>query len=1039
MLNALIRGSLENRPLVLAIAAGVLAWGGFALSRLPVDVLPDLAAPTVTVIAEHVGLAPVDMEQLVTLPIESAVSGVAGVRRVRSATAVGACLVWVEFDWGEDIYRARQLVTERLGSVERSLPPGTSPPTIGPVTSYVGEILFIALTSDSRTPAEIRAMADTDVRRRLLAVPGVAQVTPIGGGRKQYEVVLSAERLAAHRIAFAEVRDALSAGSANTSAGFLVQGGREYLIRGVGTYLGLDDIRDTVIRTTEGVPVRVRDLATVRTGESLRRGAAALDGAPAVVVGVSKQPEVNTLELTAEVDRAIDDLRAVLPSDIEIRGDIFRQADFIELAVGNLEEAARYGGLLVVVAVLVFLANARASMITLLAIPISLVGAVLGMAATGLTINGMTIGGLAIALGELVDDAVVDVENVVRRLGENGRLPDSERRPALEVVYRASSEIRGPVAFATLVVILVFAPLLFLGGIEGPLLRPLGFAYAVALFSSLIVALTVTPVLCSYLLARRKSALASHESVTIRFLRRIYQPVLAWSLDRGALVLAASGLTVVVAVASFGSMGRAFLPEFREDTLTITAVTLPGTSLDESDRLGAALERAVLNVPEIVSTVRRTGRGEQDQHMQGVESSEIDVKLVSSARPRDAVVEEIRQRASLVPGTRINVGQPISHRIDHMLSGTRASVAVKIFGADLATLRALAERVEQAISRVRGVVDLSSEQQAEVPTASVRFRRDDLARYGLPAAAAAEALKAVFLGVEVGSVREDQVAFPLVVRFEGGRPDDIRAIREAVIDTPSGARIPFSTIADIREDRSPNVVMRESVQRRITVSCNISGRDLHGFVEEVRERIEEDVDFPQGYRVEYGGQYESQVTATRRIAVVSALVLIGIGVLLATAFRSARDAVLTLLNLPFALVGGVVGVFLSGGVLSVASLIGFITLFGVSTRNGILLVSHIKRIAAEDGRASLRGAIVRGATERLAPILMTATSTGLALVPIAAGLGEAGSELHAPLAIVVLCGLVTATAMNMLVVPVAYLKFGRLQATDRPALGAPRH
>ena len=1038
-MTALIRRSLENRPLVLAIAAALLAWGGLALSLLPVDVLPDLTAPTVTVIAEHAGLAAVDMEHLVTLPIESAVNGVAGVRRVRSATVVGASIVYVEFDWGEDVYRARQLVTERLGSIAASLPPGTSQPAIGPVTSFSGEILLVALRSSSRSLAEVRTMVDTDVRRRLLAVPGVSQVIPIGGGRKQYEVLPSPERLAAFRVSLADVQEALSAGSANSSAGFLVKGGQEYLIRGVGTFTGLDDIRDTVVSVTNGIPVRIRDLASVRIGEALKRGDASLDGNPAVIVSIRRQPDVNTLQVTAAIDRALDELGSVLPSDIEIHGNIFRQADFVETAIGNLEEAAGYGGLLVVITVLAFLAHARASVITLLAIPMSMVGAVLGMSAAGLTINGMTIGGLAIAIGELVDDAVVDVENVVRRLRENARLPRSERRPPLVVVYRASAEIRGPIVFATLVVVLVFVPLFFLEGVEGQLLRPLGFAYVVALLSSLIVALTLTPVLCSYLLVRRDSTGVAEESALVRLLKRAYRPVLAWSLDHGRFVLGASGVAIALAIASFGWMGRSFLPEFHEGTLTISAATLPGTSLEESDRLGSALEAALLQVPEITSTARRTGRGRLDEHLQGVESAEIDVRLVESDRPREMVLEEIRQRASLIPGTRINISQPVSHRIDHLLSGTRSSVAVKVFGPDLETLRALAADIERAMDTVPGVADLSPERQVDVPIVSVRFRRDDLARHGLPASVAAETLQAIFLGKEVGSVREGPLSFPLVVRLGQGRPDDLREIHDALIDTPSGARVPLSAIADIREDRSPNVVTRESVQRNITVSCNISGRDLHGVVSEVQERIAEQVDFPQGYRVEFDGQYESQVTATRRITATSALVLLGIGVLLATAFRSAIDATVTLLNLPFALVGGVIGVFLAGGVLSVASLIGFITLFGVSTRNGILLVSHIRRIASEGGAPHMRGAIMRGASERLAPVLMTALSTGLALVPIAASLGETGSEIHAPLAIVVLCGLATATALNMIVVPAAYLRFGRLQTTDRPVLAGQGH
>lgn len=1025
MANRLIQWSLENRPLVLGLTAAFLAWGGFAINRLPVDVLPDLSAPTVLVMAEQVGMSPVEMERLITLPIESAANGVSGVRRVRSATAVGASLIWIEFDWGMDVYRARQLVRERLEGVGVSLPQGTVGPTIGPVTSYLGEIVFIALTSDELPPVQVRTVADRQVRRRLVAVPGVAQVSVIGGGQKQYEVLVSPNRLSIHRISVGEVADALSAASANSSAGFLVQAGQEYLLQGVGIFNDIDDIRNTVVRSTDSIPVRIADLARVRAGQRLRRGDASLNGTPAVIIGVRKQPGVNTLEVTASIDRALDELGPSLPADVDIHRHVFRQSEFIEAAISNLEEAASYGALLVVVAVLIFLANARASVVTLLAIPFSLAGAVLGMSMVGLTINGMTIGGLAIALGQLVDDAVIDVENILRRMRQNTRLPRNERLTTLAVVYQASSEVRKPIVFATFIVVLVFAPVFFLGGIEGRLLRPLGFAYAVALISSLLVALSVTPVLCSYLLARRSRRRSGREPVTARLLKRAYRPVLEWGLDNGKTVLAASGIVIVAAALGLGSVGRSFLPAFQEGTLTISAVTVPGTSLEAANRLGTALERALLAVPEVVLTGRRTGRDELDDHLQGVESAEIDVRLQLGERPREDVLDEIRARASLVPGMRVNIGQPISHRIDHMLSGSRSNVAVKVFGEDFNVLRSLASQVERVMREVPGVVDLVSDQQADVPTVSVEFRRDDLARYALPAGDAAHALKTVFLGKQVGSVREGLVAYPLVLRYEGGAPDGIDDIGGTRIDTPSGAWVPLSALADIREDRSPNVVARENIERRITVSCNVAGRDLRGVVSDVQQRVATTVNMPRGYRIEYGGQHESEERATGTIVAVGALVLVGIGVLLVTAFRSTRDAFIVLANLPFALAGGVVGVYLSGSVLSVASLIGFIALFGVATRNGILLVSHIRHLYARNPLEGLRSAIVRGSSERLLPVLMTATSTGLALVPIAMGTGRTGSELHAPLALVILCGLATATILNMIVVPAVYLRFGR--------------
>ncbi len=1030
MLNTLIRWSLDNRPLVLALTAGLLVWGGYSMTQLPVDVLPDLTAPTVTVVVDNPGMAPTEMEYLVTFPIETAVNGAPGVRRVRSATAVGVTIIWVEFDWGEDVYRARQTVTERLNVVAASLPPGTSRPLLGPISSVMGDVLFVALTSDRHGPVELRTIAETVIRRRILAIPGVAQVTPLGGGRKQYQVLLSPEKLKAYQVSLTEVQDALTAANSNTSAGFRVDGGQEYLIQGMGRFVDLDEIRQTVVRATNAIPIHIGDLGKVQTGEALKRGEGGLNGEPAVLIGIRKQPQVNTLELTSVIDRELDNIEAGLPAGMRIHDAVFRQADFIEIAIANLAEALSYGGLLVAGVVIIFLANKRASAITLFAIPFSLVAAFLGLKALGLSINGMTLGGLAIAIGELVDDAVIDVENVFRRLRQNTQLPDAERRSALEVVYQASTEIRGSVVFATLIVILVFAPLFSLTGVEGRLLRPLGFAYIIALFASLVAALTVTPVLCSYLLPRAKAVMKRDDPALIRFLKKLYRPVIRWSLDHSSIVMVFSFIVLAAAVTSFGWMGRSFLPEFNEGALTISAVTIPGTSLEESDRLGAALEKLLLDVPEVVSTGRRTGRAELDEHLQGVESGEIDVRLEMSGRPKEDVLEEIRERATLIPGTQINIGQPISHRIDHMLSGTRSNIAVKIFGDDLNTLRALARQVEQAMSDIPGVVDLASEQQTDIPTVSVRFRRDALARYGMPAGTAAEALKTVFLGLEVGSILEGQVAFPLVIRYEGSRsasgsPEDMETIRQAMIGTPSGARVPLSAIAEIREDRSPNFVTRENGQRKIVVSCNVAGRDLRGVVNDIQNHIAGEVKLPPGYRVEYGGQFQSEAEASRRIVLLGGLVIVLILVLLATVFRSWSDALIILCNLPLALVGGVVGVFLAGGILSVASLVGFITLFGVATRNGIMLISHIKHLMAEESVTDFREAVTRGASERLAPILMTAMSTGLALIPIALGLGETGTEIHAPLALVVLCGLFSSTVLNMIVVPAAYWRFGR--------------
>ncbi len=1025
MLNALIRWSLSNRRLVLALAAALVAWGGYAAARLPVTVLPDLAAPTVTVVVENPGMAPVDMERLVTFPLETAVSGAPGVRRVRSATALGVAVVWVEFDWGQEIYRARQSVAERTDLVANTWPPGTSRPLLTPSASIMGEVQFLALQSDRHDPTELRTAAETVVRRRLLAIPGVSQVTAIGGGRKQYQVLLSPDKLSSYRVSLLEVADALSAASANTAAGFRIQGGVEYLVHGVGQFTGLDEVRQSAVASRRSVPVYVSDLGAARVGEALKRGEGSLNAAPAVVLGIRKQPSANTLLLTASIDAALGDIEASLPEGMRIHRDVFRQADFVETAISNLSTALSHGGGLVVAVVILFLASVRASLITLLAMPLSLLAAFLCLDLLGLTINAMTLGGLAIAIGELVDDAVIDVENVVRRLRQNARQPPEARREPLHVVYEASREIRGPVVFATVIVTLVFVPLFFLGSVEGLLLRPLGLAYVTALLASLVVALTVTPVLCSYLLPRGMARAAAGALPLVAVLRRLHAPVLRWCLDHSAAVLACSLLLLALALAAFPRMGRSFLPEFNEGALTISAVTLPGTSLGESDRLGSALESALLGVPEVVSTARRTGRAEFDEHLQGVESAEIDVRLALQDRPRAEVLAEIRSRAATVPGTSVNIGQPISHRIDHMLSGSRASVAVKIFGDDLRTLRSLAEQAEEAMRGIPGTVDLQRERQADIPTVSIRFRREALARYGIGAGTAAEALQAAFLGRQAGTVIEGEVAFPLVVRYDGGPPANLDSIRRTVVDTPSGSRVPLEAIAEIRVDRSPNTVTRENAQRKIVVSCNVDSGDLRGVVREIQRRVAEAVRLPPGYRVEYGGQFESEAQATRRILVLSGLVLLGILVLLTSVFDSWADALIVLCNLPFALIGGVAGVFLAGGVLSVASVVGFVTLFGIAARNGILLVSHIRHLLREEGVSDFREAVVRGASERMAPILMTAATTGIALVPVATGLGQTGSEIHAPLALVVVCGLATSTVLNMVVVPAAYWRFRR--------------
>ena len=1035
MVDRIISWSLHNRPLVLGLSVLFLAVGSWVAWRMPVDVLPDLTAPTVTILVEGQGMAPTDMEALVTFPIETALNGAAGVRRVRSATAVGIAVVWVEFEWGQDIYRARQTVNERVAAVAADLPPQVDPPTLAPVSSIMGEILFVALRSERHDPLELRTIAEAQVRRRLLAVPGVSQVVATGGGERQFQVVVSPDRLAAADVSMDEIEEALRRASRNTSAGFRVASGQEYLIQGVGQIRTIADIEETVVVARDSRPIRVGDLATVRVGEALKRGEGSYNGEPAVILGIQRQPDINTLQLTRTLDRAFDEIQATLPEGARIERDVMRQADFIEVALSNLNAALRDGTLLVVLVTVVFLANLRAAGITLAAIPLSLVAAVMGLRIAGLSVNSMTLGGLAIAIGALVDDAIIDVENILRRLRENAARPEAARRPLLEIVYLASSEIRGSIVFATIVVMLVFLPLFFLAGVEGRLLQPLGLAYLIALFASLVVALTVTPVLSYYLLPTLRSVREGHEPIVSRWLKRHYGRSVPWTLDHRRTVFAAAGILLAIAGLSLPRMGRAFLPEFNEGALVISAVTLPGTSLEASDRLGTALERQLQRVPEVVSSARRTGRAERDEHVQGVESAEIDVKLRESDRTRDEVLEDIRSRLSLLPGVNVTIGQPISHRIDHMLSGTRANIAIKVFGEELQALRDIGAEVQSAVQGIEGLVDLSVEQQTDIPTVRVNFDRGALGRYGLQSGVAAEALETALVGREVGQILVGQIAVPLVIRYPQADRPDLEAIRDTPLRTSSGGRVPVSAVADVREDRSPNFISRENVQRKITVTANVSGRDLGSVVEDVQSAVAARVQLPTGYRVEYSGQFESSQQAASLLLWLSIAVVIAMFFILAAAFASGSLAALIMVNLPLALIGGIAGVFVSGGVLSIASIIGLIALLGIAVRNGIMLVSHIEYLRHQEGVTDLRRAVVQGSIDRVVPILMTALCTGLALVPVALGAGEPGSEIQAPMASVIIFGLASSTALNMLVVPAAY--YALYVRRDRSATQTP--
>jgi CzcA family heavy metal efflux pump len=1030
MIDALIRWSLHHRPLVVALAAAFLIWGGWTATRIPLDVLPDLTAPTVTILTEAPGMDPLEMESLVTFPIESALNGAAGVRRVRSATAVGVAVVWVEFDWGQDINRARQTVTEKLSLVAGSLPPAVEPPFLAPVSSIMGEVLFVDLESDRHSALELRTVAETVVRRRLLSVPGVSQVIATGGEQKQYEVVLDPVRLAAQHVSLEDVETALTRANQNATAGFQAAEGQEYLVRGIGRLTDTTAIGGVVVKTAGSTPVLVRDVAIVVQGAAIKRGEGSHDARPAVIIGIQKQPGMNTLDLTRRIEATLDDIQRGLPQGMQIHKGLFRQADFIEESLENLFTAFAEGAALVIIVVMLFLMNIRAAAITLLALPLSLVAAVIAMDRFGLTINSMSLGGLAIAIGELVDDAIIDVENVVRRLRDNAARPEGERLPILEVVYRASTEIRQSVVFATVIVALVFLPLFMLGSVEGRLLRPLGFAYVVALGASLAVALTLTPVLCSWLLPKSRRITAGEEPGLTRRLKATYERWLGHAFRYWRTVIAGAVALLIAAVLGIAMMGRSFLPEFNEGALTISAVTVPGTTLADSNALGNALERLLLSVPEVSSTSRRTGRAELDEHVQGVESAEIDVRLTMKDRPRDAILEELREKVSLLPGTNVTIGQPISHRIDHMLSGTRANIAVKIFGDDLPTLRQLASAVRAQMAQVEGVVDLSAEGQADIPTLKVTVNAEAAARHGLQTGAVTEAMQTARVGHQVGHVLEGQIAFPLVIRYAMPASDGLDSVGATPIQTPDRRQIPLSAVTTIQQDRGPNFVMRENAQRRMVVQCNVDGRDLRSVVSDIQGRVKQNVRLPPGYHIDYGGQFESEAQASRQLLWLSLGVIVAIYFILSTAFGSSRDGLLIMLNLPLALIGGVIGVYVAGGVLSVASIVGFITLFGIATRNGIMLVSHIRHLQAFEGVTDLRTAVSRGATERVVPILMTALAAGLALVPIALSAGEPGSEIQAPMAMVIMFGLLSSTALNMIVVPILYERFGRPAAAE---------
>ncbi len=1024
MLAKLIHFSLQFRGFVLVSAGLLLVLGGLVASRTPVDVLPDLTAPSVTVLTEAPGFAPEEVELLVTFPLESVLNGAPGVRRLRSVSGAGVSVVWIEFDWGQDVYLARQIVSERLQEVE--LPGGVTRPRLGPVSSIMGEITFLALTSETLPGEKLRRLAETDFRRALLAIPGIAQVVPIGGDVRQYQVLLDPPSMARHSIGVLDVVQAMEESSASTAAGFHIDDSQEYLVRGLGRAQTAEDLGATVVNVVDGIPITVAMVGQVEAGIEPVRGTASYSGRSAVILSVQKQPGANTLELTEAIDRVMSEMEESLPHEVRVERENFRQADFIEIAIHNVSVAMRDGAILVVLVLLLFLGNLRATLISALAIPLSLVAGVLAVSAFGATVNTMTLGGMTIAIGALVDDAIIAVENIVRRLRERRlrerRLSaDAASLPVTAVIEAAAQEVVRPIVFATAIIGLVFLPLFLLPGMEGRLMMPLGLAYVAALAASLVVSLTVTPALASLLLTRSRS-LADKQPWMMRLLAGGYRPTVRWAVDHPGFVLCGALLSVALTLAIVPRLGRAFMPPFNEGALTVAVAAPPGITLAESDALGRRVEEAMLIFPEVVSTSRRTGRAERDEHLQGVNGAEIEVVL-RSGRSKDELLSEMRRAVATIPGVSVTFGQPISHRIDHMISGSKANLAVKIFGADLSVLRRLASAAEEILSGVPGIVDLSNQEQSTVPQLALDFDRIAMARYGLNSSELARAVEALFQGTDVGEILEDGVVTSIVVRIAEGKHRHRENLENLPVLTAGGRVIRLGDVARIRQDLGPSIVRREDVRRVAVLTANIAGHDLSGTVESAREALAEQLDLPRGYRLVFGGQFESAGRSLDVISVMSVVVLLAMYGLLFFAFSSHRQALIVLVNLPLAVVGGVIAVALGEGVLSVASLLGFIALFGIATRNGVLMVTRYQQLL-ENPAIGTREAVLLGSEERLAPVMMTALTAGLALIPLVFAGGRPGNEILSPMGEVILGGLISSTALNLVVVPALFVLWG---------------
>lgn len=1033
MLNNIIRFSLQNRLLILVAAVLLLIGGTYTAFHTEVDVFPDLNAPTVVVMTEANGMAAEEVEQLVTFPIETAVNGATNVRRVRSSSTTGFSVVWVEFEWNTDIYLARQIVSEKLAAVGESLPDNVGKPTLGPQSSILGELLIVGLTADSTSMQDLRTLADWTIRPRLLSTGGVAQVAVLGGDIKEYQILIHPDRMRHYGVTLGEVMAVSRNMNQNTNGGVIYEYGNEYIVRGV---LSTDDVHKlgrAVIKTTaEGAPVTLEDVADVRIGsQQPKLGVASEKGKPAVLLTVTKQPNTGTIALTEQLEKALADLQKNLPKDVKISTDVFRQSRFIESSISNVQESLYEGAIFVVIVLFLFLANTRTTIISLITLPLSLVVAILVLHYMGLSINTMSLGGMAIAIGSLVDDAIVDVENVWKHLRENKMLPPEERKPVREVVFNASREVRMPILNSTLIIIVSFIPLFFLTGMEGRMLVPLGIAFIVSLFASTVVALTLTPVLCSYLLGgKTKGDGLPKEAFLAVWLKKYYERALLWSLEHKKTVLGGTVAVLVVALGIFFTLGHSFLPSFNEGSFTINVSSLPGISLEESDKIGRQAEEILLSIPEIQTVARKTGRAELDEHALGVNVSEIEAPFELKDRSHAELLADVRQKLSVITGANIEIGQPISHRIDAMLSGTQASIAIKLFGDDLNRMFALGNQIKAAISDVEGVADLNVEQQIERPELKIVPKREMLAKYGISLPQFSEFVQVNMAGEVVSQVYEKGKTFNLVVRADEADRGEMDRVKDLMIDDAQGRKIPLSYVADVVSSMGPNTINRENVKRKIVISANTSGRDLRSVVNDIQRRVDEKITLPEGYHIEYGGQFESEQAASRTLLLTSLMSIVVIFLLLYMQFHDAAESGVILLNLPLALIGGVFALLFTTGEVSIPAIIGFISLFGIATRNGMLLVTHYN-LLREEQHLDVRESIVHGSLDRLNPILMTALSSALALIPLALRGDLPGNEIQSPMAKVILGGLLTSTFLNAFVIPIVYELMNRKKTTKR--------